>query len=59
MTKTEKLKRWRRAKENLGISCKQIAIRLQPKVTAQTCFNWNCGAQTIPEARVLELEAFK
>jgi hypothetical protein len=57
MTKTEKLKRWRVAKQRLDITCKEIAIRL--KVVPQTVFNWNCGAQTIPEARVIQLEELK
>jgi hypothetical protein len=57
MTKTEKFKRWRLAKQRLDITCKEIAIRLD--VVPQTVFNWNCGAQTIPEARVLELEAMQ
>ena len=59
MTRTEKLRRWRRAKKRLNLKCKQIAILLEPNVTPQTVFNWNCGAQAIPDSRVKELEAMR
>jgi hypothetical protein len=59
MTKTEKLRRWRVAKQRRNLTCKQIAGLLDPAVAPQTVFNWNCGSQTIPEKRVLELEAMQ
>ena len=57
MTKTEKLKRWRCAKRRCSLTCREIAALMD--VTTQTVFNWNCGSQTIPAARVLQLETFE
>jgi len=57
MTKREKLKRWRKLIAAKQWKIKDVAGRLG--VATQTAYNWNCGSQTIPEKRVLELEAMK
>ena len=57
MTKSEKLIRWRAAIQRRGWTVKRAAKELG--INLQVAYNWNCGAQTIPEKRVLELEAME
>jgi hypothetical protein len=57
MTKTEKLKRWRAAIASRNWTVKRAAKELG--VVQQVAYNWNCGSQTIPEDRLIQLEAMK
>jgi hypothetical protein len=57
MTHDEKLRRWLKARKRLGFTVKQTAAMLN--VAVQTCFNWNCGSQSIPETRLKQLESMK
>jgi hypothetical protein len=57
MTKTEKLLRWKEAIRKRGWTVKRAARELG--IETQVAYNWNCGAQTIPEARVIQLEELK
>lgn len=53
----EKLIRWKKALKRLRLNPKQAAARLG--VNSQTAYNWNCGAQSVPEARLRAIEEMK
>lgn len=57
MTKSEKLKEWKKQLKRLGINPREAAERLE--VAKQTAYNWSCGGQEIPERRIKQLEAMK
>jgi hypothetical protein len=57
MTPLERLTEWKRQLRRLGINPKQAAQRL--KVNSQTAYNWNCGAQAVPQKRLDQLGAMK
>lgn len=57
MTKREKLKRWRELLTARQWKVKDVAERLG--VVPQTAYNWNCGSQEIPDARIEQLEAMQ
>jgi hypothetical protein len=57
MTKAEKLKRWRAVLRRRSWTVVQAAAMLG--ISKNVGYNWNCGAQTIPEGRIKQLEAMK
>ena len=57
MTKREKLKRWRKLIAAKQWKIKDVAGRLG--VATQTAYNWNCGSQEIPDARLIQLESLE
>ena len=54
MTKREKLRRWRELIAARKWTVKQVAKRFG--IAEQTAYNWNCGSQEIPDARIEQLE---
>jgi transcriptional regulator with XRE-family HTH domain len=57
VTKREKLKRWRELLTARQWKVKDVAERLG--VVPQTAYNWNCGSQEIPDARIEQLEGMQ
>jgi len=57
MTKQERLSRWRAEIRRRGWTVKQAAVMLG--VSLQVGYNWNCGLQPIPPARLKQLEELK
>jgi hypothetical protein len=57
MTADQKLKQWKKHLKRLRLTPKTAAARLE--INSQTAYNWNCGAQAVPEKRLRQLEAMK
>ena len=54
MTADEAKRAWKKQLARLNIRPKEAARRL--KVNSQTAYNWNSGAQRVPEDRIKQLE---